>query len=615
MRLRQPSVRPRAAVHFGTVLLVGNLLVLLTLAVTATAMLKASRNGVVSRSTQSAENLARTFALSIEADIRLVDNALLTAIEQADQLRLSTTDLDPRQLERLASVRKDLVPHAGWLRFVDARGRVVRTGGTVDVGDRDYFKVARDHPTRLIVSEPIEDRVDGRTGVVLARAWYSRDGTFRGVACAHLSSGHFVDKFKEVDIGPQGAVTLRSASLRLVARHTPGESMPSTLVGSAGVSKALQVAVSSNPVEGVFLSRTALDQIERVNAYQRIGDHPLTVLVGLGTADYLVPWHRQAREVAFLCVFLGTLVAALSVLAHRTHLRQLHVQREQLAMLENELVGMVRLRGREAVWHNAAFARLFGYEGQSLVGRSSRMLYPDDESFRRVGRAYVQLDQGSAYRAQIQMRHRDGHLLWIDLSGTRLDGSDSLWMLLDVTHVKESEARAKCLAVHDPLTGLLNRTGLEEALPDLCRQNERSSNSVALFYIDLDGFKAVNDQHGHAAGDALLKDAAGRISAAVRAGSVVARMGGDEFVAAVGQFASDEELQPVIDRLLHALSGTYALPGGAAMQLSASIGAAWVPAGAGVPSRAMVEADQAMYAAKHGGKNRGCIASHGSPRH
>jgi diguanylate cyclase (GGDEF)-like protein/PAS domain S-box-containing protein len=495
------------------------------------------------------------------------------------------------------------------LRFTNAAGYIVREGGApVGVADREYFKVARMSPDRLVVSEPLEDRISGTPSLVLARARSSKGGTFDGVAYATLSSDYFIGKFKDVDIGPQGAVTLRTAALNLVARHTPSETMPDSLVGTKRVSEELQKALAENAERGVFMSRTAVDHVQRVNAFQKVSGYPLIVLVGLGADDFFAPWRKQAWEVGALCALLGVVVVALSCLAHWAHARHVAVQRQQLVMLDNELVGMVRLRDRRAVWHNAALAKLFGYDGESLVGFSARMLHADDATFERVGKEYAQIAQGGSSRAQIQMRRKDGRLLWVDLSGTRLDATDSLWMMVDITAIKNSETDAHFRAQHDPLTGLFNRGGAEQAISDLCRSNQRGGTGVAICYMDLDGFKAVNDQHGHDAGDVLLREAASRIAACTRAGDVAARVGGDEFVAAVGQLASEVELQHVLDRFLSALSTPYALPDGTHAMLSASIGAAWVSLDCGSPAVAVSKADQAMYHAKQNGKNQSCIA-------
>jgi len=130
------------------------------------------------------------------------------------------------------------------------------------------------------------------------------------------------------------------------------------------------------------------------------------------------------------------------------------------------------------------------------------------------------------------MRRKDASLIWVDLSGIELPGSDgaSLWMMVDITQSKAHEARMERAALHDALTGLPNRLLLGDRLRQAIAGAERSGHVFALAYLDLNGFKQVNDNHGHDAGDEVLKAVAARLQAGLRASDTVARLGGDEFV-------------------------------------------------------------------------------------
>ena len=125
----------------------------------------------------------------------------------------------------------------------------------------------------------------------------------------------------------------------------------------------------------------------------------------------------------------------------REALRQLNV--EQNAMLDNELIGMVKLRDRKAIWKNRALDRIFGYERDELLGQPSRLIYLDDQSHRALGEAaYPTLKAGGVYRTQMPMRRKDGSEVWIDLSGVVLspENGDSMWMMVDITSLKQAEA-------------------------------------------------------------------------------------------------------------------------------------------------------------------------------
>lgn len=590
--------------NFAELLWSGNLLVAIILVISATWTLKSSREAFTARAQQSAENLAEAYALGIESDIRLIDHALQTAVEEADA-PASEGRNDAARIDAIGRARQALLPRVDVFRLTDEFGTVLGASTpVVAVADRGYFQRARAYPDRLAVSEPLHERTQHRQGLIFARARKGVDGQFGGVALASLRSQYFVEKFKQVDIGPQGAVTLRSASYQLIARYTPGEAMPDSLVGTQSVSSELRQAMAEHPEQGVFVSRTAIDRVERVNAYRRVAEYPLIVLVGIGTQDFLAPWKRQVVEVIALSSLLGSLVLALSFLAHVTHRRHVAARQEQMAMLDNDLVGMVRLRDRRVLWHNAALSRMFGYEGDALVGRSTRILYPDEGAYERIGLAYAHMEREGPFRTEVQMRRVDGQLLWIDLSGVKISRDESLWMMVDVTAAKNSEAEARYRAVHDPLTGLFNRAGVDDAVAALHGSSRRSGGLVAVCFIDLDGFKQVNDVHGHRAGDRLLEEAARRISACTRAGDVVARVGGDEFLAAIGHLAHTAELQPAVDRLVGVLAMPFEVDDGVSARVSASIGVAWMAPDRCNTADVIVGADRAMYVAKRQGKNR-----------
>jgi diguanylate cyclase (GGDEF)-like protein len=189
------------------------------------------------------------------------------------------------------------------------------------------------------------------------------------------------------------------------------------------------------------------------------------------------------------------------------------------------------------------------------------------------------------------------------------------------TLLKETDAVAKAivhagrmlqatrhLAEHDTLTGLSNRLLFEELGRNRLAEARRSGAGLALLAIDLDGFKAVNDVHGHQAGDAVLKAAASRILAALRESDVVARMGGDEFVALLSDAGLDDA-RLVADKLIHALGEPYP---GVEPPVSGSVGIAVYPRDGQSVEELCDRADQALYAAKRGGKRR--LAAYGQTR-
>ena len=161
-------------------------------------------------------------------------------------------------------------------------------------------------------------------------------------------------------------------------------------------------------------------------------------------------------------------------------------------------------------------------------------------------------------------------------------------------------------ATHDPLTSLANRQLFDELLIRAIYRGDRSRSAVAVLYVDLDGFKDVNDVFGHQAGDRVLAETARRLETAVRPGDVVARLGGDEFAVLCDNLADPRDAEKIAERIVSTLSKAIPVASGVA-QISASVGLAIAIVGEGASS-VVSRADQAMYEAKRAGKDGYTIA-------
>ncbi|WP_404666537.1 diguanylate cyclase domain-containing protein [Roseateles asaccharophilus] len=289
----------------------------------------------------------------------------------------------------------------------------------------------------------------------------------------------------------------------------------------------------------------------------------------------------------------------------RQRLQQLTLDQE--AMLESDLVGIAKVRDRRNVWRNQALERMFGYADGELLGTLSRQLYVDDAAYETLGAlAYPQLKAGRRFRTQLQMKRKDGSLIWVDLSGVQLPGSgdESLWMMVDITQSKAHEARMEHAALHDALTGLPNRLLLGDRLRQAINASERNGHVFALAYLDLNGFKQINDTHGHDAGDEVLRAVASRLHAGLRASDTVARLGGDEFVVLLSPTQGRSEAELVLGRLLDALSQPITLTTGPQVAVGSSLGLANYPVDGRTADALMRHADEAMYANKRAGRSR-----------
>ena len=211
-------------------------------------------------------------------------------------------------------------------------------------------------------------------------------------------------------------------------------------------------------------------------------------------------------------------------------------------------------------------------------------------------------DRGQA-RVEFRMRRRDGGYAWIEehaqVSERSADGlpTQLVGVSADITARKEAEMRLAHMALHDPLTGLPNRRALADALERAIARARRTGLPLAVLALDLDGFKAINDRHGHPAGDATLLQVAARLQRTIRRSDLVARLGGDEFAV----IATDLNGPAPIVRLARRLGAALRVPihlEDAVAEIDVSIGVAFYPGDGETTEQLLARADAALYAAK-----------------
>jgi diguanylate cyclase (GGDEF)-like protein len=199
---------------------------------------------------------------------------------------------------------------------------------------------------------------------------------------------------------------------------------------------------------------------------------------------------------------------------------------------------------------------------------------------------------------------------WFPITVTALASVLICSGLLYVLHLnrklRTSEASLRDLALHDALTRLPNRALFSEFAAKAIANATRHGSMLSILFLDLDDFKAVNDQHGHAAGDRLLQMVSGRIVDTIRTGDIAARVGGDEFIVLLDSIQSRSGIAQAIDRLIRSISAPYFLEG-AELRVGCSVGASLFPTDEQDLDAMMRQADQALYAAKLAGKNCGCF--------
>ena len=272
----------------------------------------------------------------------------------------------------------------------------------------------------------------------------------------------------------------------------------------------------------------------------------------------------------------------------------------------------MRVPGQPVEYVNGAFERMTGYSAAETIGRNCRFLQRGDAQQPELDRLRAAIAAGMDAHVLLRNYRKDGRLFWnrLNVSPVRDDAgtiTHYVGVSTDVTDLTADRHELQHRATHDPLTSLANRHLLGEQLELALAQAERHGRGLAVVFVDLDGFKEVNDRLGHAVGDAMLRIAARRLEACVREGDTVARTGGDEFVLFLTDQTTEDHLVAVLERLRETLSLDYPVDG-QLLPMSCSIGASVFPRH-GVTADVLVqEADRAMYAAKNAGRNAWRVA-------
>ncbi len=257
---------------------------------------------------------------------------------------------------------------------------------------------------------------------------------------------------------------------------------------------------------------------------------------------------------------------------------------------------------------NTAFSTITGYSHDETVGRNPRLLRSgrhDREFFTNMWRA---LREQGEWVGEVWNRRKNSEIFAVlqTVSAIRDDNGEItryLSLFSDITQIKEHQRQLEHIAHYDSLTGLPNRLLLADRMRLAMAHSKRSGEMLAVCLMDLDGFKPVNDNLGHKAGDAVLQEIARRLLDSVRADDTVARMGGDEFALLLGGFRNAETCDLLLRRLLDSIVQPFSHEG-KPIRVSGSLGVTFYQGDETDADQLLRHADQAMYVAKERGKNR-----------
>ena len=258
---------------------------------------------------------------------------------------------------------------------------------------------------------------------------------------------------------------------------------------------------------------------------------------------------------------------------------------------------------------NNALCAMLGYAEEELIALGTPgFTHPEDLTKDDSEMTSLMAGAISSYRVEKRYKTKTGELMWGDLTATVIRDAEGsvlygLYMIENITDRRHAEATVRHLAFHDPLTGLPNRALFRDRLELAIAQARRAGHMAAVMFLDLDRFKLVNDSVGHAEGDRLLAEVAEKISAIVREGDTVSRVGGDEFTILLPTIDSVQDAVRIAGRVLQGLTEPFVVAGKEFL-ISGSIGITITPDDGNDADALLRNADIAMYRAKEQGRNQ-----------
>lgn len=257
---------------------------------------------------------------------------------------------------------------------------------------------------------------------------------------------------------------------------------------------------------------------------------------------------------------------------------------------------------------NSAFFESTGYKTNEIIGKHIGVLKSGLKDKKLIDSIWQQLNKEDHWNGEIKSRNKEGELQseWLSLSAIKNNQNiivHYVGIFSNISSLMKNQLELEYMAHHDALTKLPNRILLADRLEQAISRAKRNKQQFAVCFLDLDGFKAVNDIYGHTTGDQILCEIAQRIKKVIRGNDTVARVGGDEFVTLLTELDSTEDCKLLLNRLLVNIAKPITIQN-TSHQVTASVGVALFPEHGNNPAKLLELSDQAMYIAKQLGKSR-----------
>lgn len=570
---------------------------------------------------QNTQNLARAFEETTARTLRAVDQSMLFL---RDAYRR-----DPAGFDAVAWARdtQSITDITFQVSRIDRNGMLATsnfapTGDRIDLSDRAHFRIHRDTPGDfLYISQPVLGRASNKWSIQLTRKIYAPDGGFDGVFVISLDPEYLSRFFDHADIGRSGMVILAGTDGVIRAAAMGGGASPATMSPSSATPPfGLGRSLADGPLRraiaaagsGTTIATSGLDDIPRVESFRAVEALPLVVAVGVSLDDVLATARRNLARDCLVAGLLTILLLAITVVMLR---REAGLARAREALRASEAQAAEKSRLLEATLEamsqgivmvdSQSRAQVVNRRAMELLDLGAGDIQGEHLPLGIAGPTLEQPGDDSTFipaagGALVTERRMESGLL-LEVRTCALADGGIVQTYTDITARAAAEEMLGLAAGHDHLTGLVNRNGFAPKLEQALATAQRLDLSLHVLCLDLDHFKTINDTHGHATGDTLLKQVAQRMRDVLRATDIIARLGGDEF-AIVLTDQSFTSVRHVAEMLIASLSLPFTIQN-EVLRIGVSIGIAAYPADGAIAEQLLHTADVALYQAKAGGRN------------
>lgn len=532
-------------------------------------------------------------------------------------------------------------------RVIDASGNLLYTPDalppSLSIGDRSYFRFfAEGSDNSLFFSEVFVDRLSGRSSLAVALPIRDATGGLLGAVVALLDIAHLSQMLDTLGVGQNGVVSVRRTDAGRLVLSRP---FTPELVNQALLNNPLQMRLESGERFGTIRFQATADGVERLYGFRRIGEYPLYVTAGLTTADYLAGWRQTfaMAGVAALLLFLSLSLLLIRLMRAEqeeeltaSRLMESEARYRMLAENSHDVIWTLDIPSRTYTYVSPAIKELSGYLPEEIVGQPVDVRLTPDSAARaardidqRLRRIAAGDKAASVVVSELEQVCKSGDVITTEVvSSYLLDADGVARTILGITrNVSERKAVESALretnrqlharieeigrlqvalqelAVRDSLTGLYNRRYLDETLEREVSRARREGIPLSLVMLDIDHFKRVNDTYGHQVGDEVLRILASTLLADIRAEDVACRYGGEEFLILLPNMPLETTMLRA-QGWRNAVEALRVTHGNFQITFTISLGVSAYPEHGKTPDDLTRCADQALYRAKHEGRNQ-----------